>query len=87
LANMTSCSSLKRNNKTLMRVTYAQEWRGPRRRRFAVSIFVSTNAVFVQAKYPQTHPDDKKQALCNLFAAYVHTVSLEQLTESLECAQ
>gem|GEM_PF-3012953 len=36
-ANMTSCSSPKRNNKTLMRVTYAQEWRGPRRRRFAVS--------------------------------------------------
>jgi hypothetical protein len=27
---------------------------------------------------------EAKQALCNLFAAYIHTVPLEQLIESVE---
>lgn len=41
----------------------------------------------MQVIHPQTHIDDKKQALHNLFAAYVHTMPLEQLLESVERAQ
>jgi hypothetical protein len=41
----------------------------------------------VQAIHPQTHTDNRKQALYNLFAAYLHTVPLEQLIESVERAQ
>jgi len=33
--------------------------------------------------HPQTHTGDKKQALYNLFAAYIHTVPLEELIESV----
>jgi hypothetical protein len=35
----------------------------------------------------QTHTADKKQAIYNLFAAYVHTMPLEQLIESVERAR
>jgi len=41
----------------------------------------------VQATRPQTDTGDKKQALYNLFAAYLHTVPLEQLVESVERAR
>jgi hypothetical protein len=41
----------------------------------------------VQATRPQTDTGDKKQALHNLFAAYLHTVPLEQLIESVERAR
>ena len=37
--------------------------------------------------HPQTHTGDKKQALYNLFAAYIHTVPLEELIESVERAR
>jgi hypothetical protein len=41
----------------------------------------------VQAIQPLTNTGDKKQALYNLFAAYIHTVPLEQLIESVERAR
>ena len=41
----------------------------------------------MQAIHPQTHTDNRKQALYNLFAAYLHTVPLEQLIESVERAR
>ena len=41
----------------------------------------------MQAIYPQTHTSDKKQALYNLFAAYIHTIPLEELIESVERAR
>lgn len=37
----------------------------------------------MQAIYSETNTDDKKQALCNLSAAYLHTIPLE-LMESVE---
>ncbi len=50
-------------------------------------ITLSTNAPHVRAIHPQTHADNRKQALYNLFAAYLHTVPLEQLIESVEQAR
>src|SRR5208337_3235869 len=50
-------------------------------------ITVSTNAPFVQVIDPATLTCDKKQALYNLFAAYLRTVPLEQLIESVERAR
>jgi len=41
----------------------------------------------VQAIHPQTHTADKKQALYKLFAAYIHTIPLEELIESVERAR
>jgi hypothetical protein len=41
----------------------------------------------VQAIHHRADTDDKKQALYNLFAAYIHTVPLEQLLESIERAR
>jgi hypothetical protein len=41
----------------------------------------------VQATYTQTNKSEKKQALYNLFAAYLHTVPLERLIESVERAR
>jgi hypothetical protein len=41
----------------------------------------------VQALHLQTQTGNKKQALYNLFAAYIHTVPLEQLIESVERAR
>ena len=41
----------------------------------------------MQAIYPQTDAGDKKQAVYNLFAAYIHTVPFEQLIESVERAR
>jgi hypothetical protein len=41
----------------------------------------------VHAIHPPTRIGDKKQALYNLFAAYLHTVPLEQLIESVEQAR
>ena len=35
----------------------------------------------------QTDIDDKKQSLYNLFAAYIHTIPLEELIESVERAR
>jgi hypothetical protein len=41
----------------------------------------------VQAIHPQSHTGDKKQAIYNLFAAYVHTMPLEELIESVDRAR
>ena len=41
----------------------------------------------VQATYPQIHTGEKKQAIYNLLAAYIHTVPLEELLASVERAQ
>jgi hypothetical protein len=41
----------------------------------------------VQAIHPQADTSDKKQAIYNLFAAYLHTVPLEELIESVERAR
>jgi hypothetical protein len=41
----------------------------------------------VQAIHTQTNKSEKRQALYNLFAAYLHTVPLEQLIESVERAR
>jgi hypothetical protein len=41
----------------------------------------------VQAIHPQTDTCNQKQALYNLFAAYIHTVPLEELIESVERAR
>jgi hypothetical protein len=38
----------------------------------------------VQAIHPQTDTGDKKQPIYNLFAAYMHTIPLEELIESVE---
>ena len=38
----------------------------------------------MQAIYSETVTSDKKQALYNLFAAYIHTVPLEELIEMVE---
>jgi hypothetical protein len=37
-----------------------------------------------QAIHPYTYTGDQKEVLYNLFAAYVHTVPLEQLIENVE---
>jgi hypothetical protein len=42
---------------------------------------------FVEVTYPQTGEADKKQAIYNLFAAYLHTVPLAELLESVERAR
>jgi hypothetical protein len=44
----------------------------------------SANATFVQAIHHQTDVSQTKQALYKLFAAYVHTIPLEELIESVE---
>ena len=41
----------------------------------------------MQAIHLQTDTTDKKQAIYNLFAAYVHTMPLEELIESVERAR
>jgi hypothetical protein len=41
----------------------------------------------VQAIHSQTHTGDKKQTICNFFAAYLHTVPLEELLERVERAR
>jgi len=41
----------------------------------------------VQATHPQTNTCDKKQAIYKLFAAYIHTIPLEKLIESVERAR
>jgi hypothetical protein len=41
----------------------------------------------VQPINPQAHARDKKQAIYNLFAAYLHTVPLEELIECVERAR
>jgi hypothetical protein len=48
---------------------------------------LSGRRAFVQVMRPLTHTDNKKQSLYNLFAAYIHTVPLEQLIESVERAR
>ncbi len=47
----------------------------------------STNSPLVQAIHPQTNKGEKRQALYNLFAAYIHTIPLEELIESVERAR
>jgi hypothetical protein len=42
---------------------------------------------FVQAIHPQADASNKRQALYNLFAAYIHTIPLEELIESVEQAR
>jgi hypothetical protein len=41
----------------------------------------------VQAIHPPTHTGDKKRALYKLFAAYIHTIPLEELIESVKRAR
>jgi len=41
----------------------------------------------VQALHPQTDAGEKRQAIYNLFAAYIHTVPLAKLIESLQRSQ
>ena len=41
----------------------------------------------MKAIQSQIDVGDKKQAICNLFAAYLHTVPLEELIESVERAR
>ena len=41
----------------------------------------------MQAIYSEINTGDKKQALCNLFAAYIHTIRLQELIESVELAR
>ncbi len=47
----------------------------------------SANAPLVQAIHSHTDMGDRKQVIYNLFAAYIHTVPLEQLVESIERAR
>jgi hypothetical protein len=42
---------------------------------------------FVQAIHSHTDMGDRKQAIYNLFAAYIHTIPLEELIESVERAR
>ena len=42
---------------------------------------------FVQAIHSQINKGDKKQTLYNLFAAYIHTIPLEELIENVERAR
>jgi hypothetical protein len=46
-------------------------------------ITCSTNSTVLQAIPLQTDTADKKQVLYNLFAAYIHTVPLEELIKAL----
>jgi hypothetical protein len=61
--------------------------------RFTFSTFlpfgyhISTHRTFVQAIHPPTNTGDKKQAIYKLFAAYIHTIPLEELIESVERAR
>ncbi|MGB9372122.1 MAG: hypothetical protein WCB79_09375 [Halobacteriota archaeon] len=41
----------------------------------------------MQTTYPQTDTGDKKQPIYKLFAAYLHTVPLEELLASVERAR
>jgi hypothetical protein len=41
----------------------------------------------VRVIYPPTHTGDKKQAIYNLFAAYIQTIPLEELIKSVERAR
>ena len=41
----------------------------------------------MQAIHHQTDTGDKKQAIYNLFAAYIHTIPLEELIKSVERAR
>jgi hypothetical protein len=41
----------------------------------------------VQAIHPRADVSNKRQALHNLFAAYIHTIPLEELIESVERAR
>ena len=41
----------------------------------------------MEAVYSETNRDDKEQAIYNLFTAYLHTVPLEQLLQSVERAR
>jgi hypothetical protein len=43
--------------------------------------------LFVQAIQSQTHSADKREAIYNLFAAYVHTMPLEELSDSVKRAR
>ena len=45
------------------------------------------NDPVVQAIHPQTDTSDKKQAIYNLFAAYIHTIPPEELIESADRAR
>jgi hypothetical protein len=44
-------------------------------------------AINVQAIHRQTDTSDKKQAIYYLLAAYIHTMPLEELIESVERAR
>jgi len=50
-------------------------------------ITFSTNVLLVQVIHTQTNKGEKRQALYNLFAAYIHTIPLEELIESIERAR
>jgi hypothetical protein len=49
--------------------------------------YPSGKRTFVQAIHSQTYSGDKKQALYNLFAAYIHTAPLGELVASVEQAR
>ena len=53
---------------------------------FAVGLSPAAQTV-VQVMDTYTHTGDKKQALCNLLAACIHTIPLEELIESVERAR
>lgn len=50
-------------------------------------ISCNTNLIVVQTTHPQITRKPNQQALYNLFAAYLHTVPLEELIESFERAR
>ncbi len=54
---------------------------------FAVELSLSAHTEHLCKQHYRTHRRDKKQGIYNLFAAYVHTVPLEQLIESVELAR
>jgi hypothetical protein len=50
-------------------------------------ITLSTNAPHVRGIHTQTNKSEKRQALYNLFAAYMHTLPLEELIKGVERAR
>jgi hypothetical protein len=50
-------------------------------------INVSANAPLVQAIHSHTDMGDRKQAIYNLFTAYIHTIPLEERIKNVERAR
>jgi hypothetical protein len=68
-------------------------WRCPRIYKRTFGTFLQSgyhrqcNCTFVQAIHPQINTGDKRRAIYSLFAAYIHTIPLEELIESVERAR